>query len=51
MLKNCSSCGKQTKQYAEFPCPGCGESVIVRCYSCRQISIPYKCEKCGRQGP
>jgi len=50
MLKNCQTCGKQTKKYSEFPCVGCGVD-IVRCDHCRQISNPYKCQKCGREGP
>ena len=50
MLKNCHTCGKQTKKYAEFPCVGCADK-IVRCDHCRQISNPYKCKKCGQEGP
>ncbi|VVB57716.1 Uncharacterised protein [uncultured archaeon] len=41
MLKNCSSCGVQTRQYAEFPAPDTGE-MIVRCTHCRKISNPYR---------
>ncbi len=50
MLKNCVTCGKQTREYSEFPCAGCGEK-IVRCRHCRQISLPYTCKSCNRQGP
>ena len=50
MLKNCTTCGKQTKLYSAFPCVECGEQ-IVRCFHCRKISNPYKCPKCGRDGP
>jgi predicted RNA-binding Zn-ribbon protein involved in translation (DUF1610 family) len=50
-LKNCSSCGKQTKEYTEFPCPVCGEEKIVRCIHCREVVNPYKCRKCGFEGP
>jgi len=51
MLKNCTTCGKQTKRFAEFPCPACGEEKIVRCNHCREIVSPYKCPKCGKEGP
>lgn len=50
-MKICSSCGKQTRGYAEFPCPHCGESTIVRCPHCREVSNVYKCVKCGGEGP
>jgi len=50
MLKNCITCGKQTREYAEFPCVECGEK-ITRCQHCRKISLPYKCKKCGKEGP
>ncbi|MFH1285213.1 MAG: zinc finger domain-containing protein [Candidatus Micrarchaeota archaeon] len=51
MLKNCTSCGKQTKEYSAFPCPSCGEETIVRCKHCREIINPYKCKRCGYAGP
>ncbi len=41
MLKNCSSCGMQTRAYSEFPAPD-GDGKIVRCSHCRQISTPYR---------
>ena len=50
-LKNCNSCGRQTKEYSEFPCPSCGEARIVRCQHCRETLNIYKCPKCGREGP
>lgn len=50
MLKNCVTCGKQTKVYSEFPCPSCGTK-LARCQHCRLISNPYKCNKCGLDGP
>ncbi|MBI5159513.1 RNA-binding protein [Candidatus Micrarchaeota archaeon] len=50
-LKNCSSCGKQTRECVEFICPACGEEKIVRCKHCREIVNPYSCKKCGRTGP
>ncbi|MEM3030475.1 MAG: zinc finger domain-containing protein [Candidatus Micrarchaeia archaeon] len=50
-MKNCYSCGRQTKEYAKFPCPACGEEGIVRCLHCRETINPYRCRKCGREGP
>jgi Zn-ribbon RNA-binding protein len=50
MLKNCSTCGKQTKKYSEFGCTSCG-AMIARCDHCRLVSNPYKCPKCGVDGP
>lgn len=50
MLKNCTTCGKQTKSYSEFPCVECGSN-IVRCNHCRMISNKYRCTSCGREGP
>lgn len=48
MLKNCSTCGKQTREYSEFPVPT-GTEKVVRCKHCRQISAPYSVG--GVQGP
>ncbi|NYZ60281.1 RNA-binding protein [Candidatus Micrarchaeota archaeon] len=49
-MKRCSTCGRLTKEYAEFPCPHCSEKT-VRCHHCREIRNPYKC-KCGNfEGP
>jgi predicted RNA-binding Zn-ribbon protein involved in translation (DUF1610 family) len=50
-LKNCSSCGRQTKDYTAFKCPNCGESEIIRCQHCREILNEYVCSKCGLRGP
>ncbi|VVB98706.1 Uncharacterised protein [uncultured archaeon] len=50
MLKNCVTCGKQTREYSEFPCPECGTK-MARCRHCRKISQPYACPSCGKQGP
>ncbi|HIH38424.1 RNA-binding protein [Candidatus Woesearchaeota archaeon] len=33
-----------------FPCPGCGEQ-IVRSKTARMLASPYKCQKCGFEGP
>jgi predicted RNA-binding Zn-ribbon protein involved in translation (DUF1610 family) len=48
-MKRCVTCGKTAKQFAEFPCPNCGEK-LVRCYTCRQNKSTYKCV-CGFVGP
>lgn len=50
MAKRCTSCGKMSDRFAEFPCVECGE-LIVRCYHCREIGTAYTCEKCGTEGP
>ncbi|MFH1306607.1 MAG: RNA-binding protein [Candidatus Micrarchaeota archaeon] len=51
MLRNCTSCGKQTKEYALVPDPKSesGET-IVRCKHCRQLSVPFKTPS-GIDGP
>ena len=48
-MKRCTSCGRNTKDFAEFPCPDCGEKV-VRCQYCRKNLNAYKCV-CGFEGP
>ncbi|MBU4076695.1 MAG: DUF1610 domain-containing protein [Euryarchaeota archaeon] len=50
--KNCVSCGVNLieRGYARIPCPQCGTE-LGRCKSCRHQSNPYKCPKCGFQGP
>ena len=50
MLKNCVTCGKQTREYSEFPCPECSTK-MARCIHCRKISLPYTCPSCGKIGP
>ncbi|MFH1448268.1 MAG: zinc finger domain-containing protein [Candidatus Micrarchaeota archaeon] len=50
-LKNCSSCGRQTKEYVEFLCPSCNQDAIIRCYPCRENRNKYQCKKCGFEGP
>jgi predicted RNA-binding Zn-ribbon protein involved in translation (DUF1610 family) len=50
MLKNCTTCGAQTKEYAEFPSPYNPGEKIVRCRDCRKISRPYK-DSTGKEGP
>jgi hypothetical protein len=51
-MKTCSSCNREvTSNYAEFRCPECGKSNIVRCQHCRETVKTYKCEKCNFVGP
>ncbi len=50
----CVSCGKRVETenfWVEFPCPSCGEVKIIRCERCRKLANPYKCGKCGFEGP
>jgi predicted RNA-binding Zn-ribbon protein involved in translation (DUF1610 family) len=49
--KICTSCGKLSNSYAEFRCPKCGETSIVRCYSCREKHNTYRCTSCATEGP
>jgi len=51
LLKNCSTCGKQTSNYSEFLSPYSEQAVIVRCNHCRKISAPYTCPASGHVGP
>jgi len=48
--KKCITCGSKAATMIEFPCAACGE-VIVRCKHCRSVNNPYKCPKCGFEGP
>lgn len=48
-MKRCLTCGRLAKEYTEFPCPQCSET-IVRCNHCREIRNPYK-STCGFEGP
>ena len=50
-LKNCNSCGRQTKNFVAFKCPNCGESEIIRCQHCRETLNEFICTKCGAKGP
>ncbi|MCB9358338.1 RNA-binding protein [Candidatus Woesearchaeota archaeon] len=34
-----------------FKCPACGKEEIIRSKHDRQIAAPYKCSKCGFEGP
>ncbi|MCS4541675.1 MAG: zinc finger domain-containing protein [Euryarchaeota archaeon] len=50
--KICTSCGGNLDLGSiEFPCPNCGDVIIVRCSRCRQVSNRYKCVKCQFSGP
>ncbi|MCD6509439.1 MAG: DUF1610 domain-containing protein [Thermoprotei archaeon] len=53
-LPLCSSCRKPilpSERGVRFLCPNCGEVVIWRCAKCRKLVIPYRCPKCGFEGP
>lgn len=51
-MVKCSSCKKEvTDNYVHFKCPSCGKSEIVRCFSCRETSIAYRCRECRFAGP
>ena len=53
-LKICSTCKKDSTNEegtVDFPCPACGQAIIVRCPHCRSIAAPYTCPKCGFIGP
>ncbi|MBD3249810.1 RNA-binding protein [Candidatus Woesearchaeota archaeon] len=50
----CSSCKKRITNEsgtAVFKCPKCGKSEIVRCRSCRENVVKYRCPECGFEGP
>ncbi|MDI6855723.1 MAG: zinc finger domain-containing protein [Candidatus Thermoplasmatota archaeon] len=52
---NCSSCGKPitgvVKGVASFKCPQCNNTIIARCFKCREQSVLYTCKECGFVGP
>jgi len=50
----CVSCKKSVATIpnsVNFKCPSCGKELITRCGKCRKLAIPYKCSKCGFEGP
>lgn len=49
MLRNCSSCGKQTKDYS-LVCDPNSDQQIARCKHCRQLSVSFKTPS-GVEGP
>ncbi|ABR56961.1 zinc finger domain-containing protein [Methanococcus aeolicus] len=54
MKYKCTSCHAEIaprEHAARFLCPNCGEVELVRCEKCRKLSNPYKCGKCGYEGP
>ena len=51
MPKRCTTCGKQTRNFAEFPSPYDTSVKIIRCRDCRKISAPYACPSTGKIGP
>ena len=49
----CTSCNKRianTPGVVRFKCPSCEKEEMVRCKSCRQNAVKYKCS-CGFIGP
>ena len=53
-LPTCTSCNRIIPPGTEavrFPCPNCGDMMIWRCEACRRLARPYKCLKCGFEGP
>jgi len=53
-MPKCSWCNRiivPKENFVKFPCPNCGGVIIVRCSKCRELGRPYKCPKCGFQGP
>ncbi len=53
-MLRCTSCNTNvlTKKYwVRFKCPACGEAEIIRCSTCKALSIKYTCPKCGFTGP
>ena len=53
MEMRCSSCGRELvgRGATTFLCPSCGETTIGRDAQCRDQSVPYRCTRCGFQGP
>lgn len=52
--KFCSTCGTHVAakgNFVEFDCPGCGNTRIVRCDTCKVRSNRYKCAECDFEGP
>ncbi|NOZ82099.1 MAG: DUF1610 domain-containing protein [Candidatus Micrarchaeota archaeon] len=48
---NCNISLVGQDNFVKFKCPSCGEGLIIRCSRCKRLSNPYKCEKCGFEGP
>jgi predicted RNA-binding Zn-ribbon protein involved in translation (DUF1610 family) len=54
MELRCVTCSvnlSTVKGSIRFKCPNCGEEDIYRCSKCRKSSKPWKCAKCGFEGP
>jgi len=50
----CTSCNRNITpgmDAVKFYCPNCGDMLIWRCEICRKLARPYKCVKCGFEGP
>ncbi|UCH01994.1 MAG: DUF1610 domain-containing protein [Candidatus Bathyarchaeota archaeon] len=53
-MPNCVWCGHvimPSEKATKFRCPLCDEFLLWRCEKCRIFRRPYKCPKCGFQGP
>ena len=53
-LPTCTSCNRTIApgtDAVKFDCPNCGDVLIWRCEACRKLARPYKCIKCGFEGP
>ena len=53
-LPICTSCKRPImpkEKGVKFYCPNCGQVTIWRCKRCRILVNPYKCPKCGFEGP
>ncbi len=50
----CLSCKRRitnVKGTAMFKCPSCLKYEIVRCTSCREKAVRYRCPECSFSGP
>jgi len=53
-MDRCSSCGMNIlskDNFVKFKCPACGNTLIVRCHTCKSNSNKYSCSECGFIGP
>ncbi len=53
-MKHCTSCNSVIapgEHFAEFPCPKCGKTIIIRCEKCKVLANEYTCPECGFIGP
>jgi len=53
-MPKCSCCARNIlpgEEAVSFPCPNCASVTIWRCAKCRKFGRPYKCARCGFEGP